>query len=390
MLKTSITNLSRLPADFLGAADKMSSKRRICIIVPAHWEALMGGSQYQAKILIENLIPLDRFDIYYLARRVKRDFTPVGYNIVKISDPRWYHRYGYFPDALKLLRILKEIKPDVIYQQVGCAYTGVAAYYAKRSGCKMVWRVTSDKSLQRVAKSNLRELLPDRYVERKILEYGIRNSTKIIVQTEAQAALLEENYDIESAEVIRNFHPLPTEAMEKNSQNTVLWVANFKKLKQPEVFIRLARDLVDTDARFIMIGAPAGGQWQQELDKQISSTENLAYLGVQSQQEVNRLLAAAQLLVNTSQYEGFSNTFIQAWMRRVPVISLKVNPDNLLSDGALGFCADDHYEKLRRQVSYLLGNAEVMARAGSQAQSYAFEHYSEKNVRRLISLLDNP
>ncbi len=239
-------------------------------------------------------------------------------------------------------------------------------------------------------RSNLRELLPDRYVERKILEYGIRNSTKIIVQTEAQAALLEENYDIESAEVIRNFHPLPTEAMEKNSQNTVLWVANFKKLKQPEVFIRLARDLVDTDARFIMIGAPAGGQWQQELDKQISSTENLAYLGVQSQQEVNRLLAAAQLLVNTSQYEGFSNTFIQAWMRRVPVISLKVNPDNLLSDGALGFCADDHYEKLRRQVSYLLGNAEVMARAGSQAQSYAFEHYSEKNVRRLISLLDNP
>lgn len=349
----------------------------------------MGGSQYQAKILIENLLPLDRFEIYYLARLVKPDFKPEGYSIINISQPRWYHRYGYFLDSSKLLRILKDIKPDVIYQQVGCAYTGVAAYYAKYSGCKMVWRVTSDKSVQRINKISVREYFPDRYIERKLLEYGIRNTKTIVVQTELQADLLKRNYHINSVELVKNFHPKPAETIKKEKPYKVLWVANFKRLKQPEVFIRLARDLADIKtARFIMIGAPAGGQWQQALEAQIAGTDNLAYLGVQPQQSVNQLLAESHILVNTSQYEGFSNTFIQAWMRKVPVVSLSVNPDDLLSDGNLGFCAGGSYQALKTQVMNLLNNPEQMEKIGSYAQAFAYDHYAENNIQRLIDVLE--
>lgn len=363
-------------------------RRRICIIVPAHWEALMGGSQYQAMILIQHLLLLDRYDIYYLARRVKKDFNPVGYRIVKISDPRWYHRYGSFPDSFKLLRILRTIKPDVIYQQVGCAYTGVAAYYARNSTCRMIWRVTSDKSLQPGNKSHYREYIPDRFVERKMLEYGIRNSDKIVVQTETQARLLRENYHINSFELVRNFHPKPTEHIQKSKPYTVLWIANFKKLKQPEVFIRLAKDLSSLDARFVMIGAPASGHWQKSLEEMISRTNNLAYLGVQSQQAVNGLLARAHILVNTSLYEGFSNTFIQAWMRKVPVLSLRVNPDALLSSGDLGYCAGDNYQRLKEYLSSLLNNPDQIQNMGTFAQEYAFRKFSENNVQRLVEILD--
>lgn len=368
----------------------MQTKRKICIIVPAHWEALMGGSQYQAKILIERMIPLGKFEIYYLARRVKQGFAPTDYKIVKISEPRWYHRYGYFPDAFRLFRILVQIRPDVIYQQVGCAYTGVAAYYARRSGCKMVWRVTSDKSLQPPDRSRFRELLPDRYIERKMLEYGIRNARAIIVQTELQAGLLRSNFHIEPFAVIRNFHPMPVETIDKGGVLTVLWVANFKKLKQPEVFIRLASDLSDTGARFVMIGAPAAGAWQRDLEDRVAGVKGLSYLGVKTQEEVNELLAKCHILVNTSQYEGFSNTFIQAWMRKTPVVSLSVNPDHLLDDGRLGYCADGSYEILKQHVASLLGNPVSIEEIGTKAQSYAFENYSESNVRHLIEILVSP
>ena len=66
--------------------------------------------------------------------------------------------------------------------------------------------------------------------------------------------------------------------------------------------------------------------WPRSRQRRISSTA--ARL---SQAEVNALLEHTDLLVNTSDYEGFSNTFIQAWMRRVPVVSLRVDPDRLLS-----------------------------------------------------------
>ena len=368
----------------------MQKKRKICIIVPAHWEALMGGSQYQAKILIEQMVPLEKYEIYYLARRVKQGFTPAGYSIVKIAEPCWYHRYGYFPDSLRLLRILSRIKPDVIYQQVGCAYTGVAAYYAKRSGCKMVWRVTSDKSLQQGDGAGFRELLPDRFIERKMLEYGIRNAGAIVVQTESQASLLKSNFQLEPSAVIRNFHPMPAESIDKGGVQTVLWVANFKKLKQPEVFIKLASDLSGTGARFIMIGAPATGVWQQDLEGCIAGIQGLTYLGIKTQEEVNGLLARSHILVNTSQYEGFSNTFIQAWMRKVPVVSLSVNPDHLLDDGRLGYCADGSYEMLKQHVAFLLSDPAVAGEIGLKAQSYAVENYSENNVGQLIEILDSP
>ena len=38
----------------------------------------------------------------------------------------------------------------------------------------------------------------------------------------------------------------------------------------------------------------------------------------------------SKILINTSSFEGFPNTFVQAWANGVPVISLKVDPDNII------------------------------------------------------------
>ena len=44
-------------------------RAKICILVPAHWEALMGGSQYQAKVLLDYLLEHYDVDIAYLTTR---------------------------------------------------------------------------------------------------------------------------------------------------------------------------------------------------------------------------------------------------------------------------------------------------------------------------------
>jgi hypothetical protein len=54
---------------------------------------------------------------------------------------------------------------------------------------------------------------------------------------------------------VANFHPLPQENVEKGRQSGIAWVANMKPKKQPEVFLRIAKDLQSIKGvRFIMIG----------------------------------------------------------------------------------------------------------------------------------------
>ncbi|MCK9532416.1 MAG: glycosyltransferase [Gammaproteobacteria bacterium] len=362
-------------------------RRRLCVIIPTHWSALMGGAQYQAKVLIDRLLQDGDYAIDYLARRVDEHHRPAGYRIIRIGDTQGLHRHSMLFDARKLLRILHAIRPDVIYQQVGCVYTGVAAHYAKHAHCNLVWQIASDIDV--TPWHGRRRLdMPLRYLEKRILEYGIRYSTHIVAQTEQQRALLLHHYGREPDALVRNFHPLPTEPLAKTAPVKILWVANIKKVKQPEIFIRLARELGGTGAQFVMIGAPAETrEWQASLETQMALAPQLSYLGAQPQEEVNRLLAEAHLLVNTSEYEGFSNTFIQAWMRQVPVVSLNVNPDGVFDGERMGLCAHGDYPTLRDGIARLIAEPQRLRAIARRAQTQAIADYSERNMQPLLRLI---
>jgi len=348
----------------------------------------MGGSQYQAKVLVDRLLEIGGYEIFYLTRRMDPVFHPQGYEIVRIAQQKGLRRYGYFFDAPRLLKLLHDIKPDLIYQRVGCAYTGIAAFYAKKNRCNMVWHVAHDRTLMPFDRKITRDL-PFRYIERKTLEYGIKHADHIVAQSNWQKDLLEKQFG-RTATVIPNFHPEPVEIIYKDRPIKIVWVANLKHWKRPELFIRLASDLQGLeDVEFIMVGSTAAvrdNKWSEDLLESMSKLPNLNYLGACSQDEVNAILAIAHVFVNTSRYEGFANTFIQAWMRRVPVVSLEVNPDNVLTRAGVGFFAQGDYEKLREQVNVLIHNDNLRNEIGCRAQEYALANHSEKNIQRLMEV----
>ncbi len=349
----------------------------------------MGGAQYQAKCLIEKLIPINKFEIYYLTRRSNPNFRPVGYQIIKIADVSGIRRFGKFFDARRLIKILNQIKPNLIYQRVANSYTGIAAYYARHNKCKMVWHIANEPDVLPF-EGKLSFNIAFRYVEKKILEYGIAHADCIIAQTEKQGKLLQKYYGRTPAAVIPNFHPLPKEKIIKNNPVKIVWVANLKPKKQPEVFIRLARDLqVMKGAQFIMIGAFQGSTlWRENLLADMNKVNNLTYLGVQTQEQVNTILSGAHIFVNTSLFEGFPNTFIQAWMRKVSIVSLNVNPDGIFDDGRIGVCSGT-YEKMKKVVIELIKDADLRRDMGTRAGKYVIDKHSEKNVEMLVQFFNN-
>jgi glycosyltransferase involved in cell wall biosynthesis len=365
-------------------------KKKLCFLLPAHWSAQMGGAEYQVKILLDKIIKSKKFDIVYLTRCYHNDFIPDGYQIQLITKVGPINRLAFFFDAFILFKKLYAINPDIIYQRVGCAYTEIACVYAKFKKCVLIWHVAHDSTvIPSSFEFSHQGIL--KFIEKKILEYGVRNCDWIISQTFQQSDCLKKYYGRKNAAVIKNFHPAPKENIIKKLPLKIVWVANFKPWKQPEYFIRLAEEFQKKGikAKFQMVGKSSewNKSWQRSIENKIAEVENIEYLGELSADEVNRILALAHIFVNTSAMEGFPNTFIQAWLREVPVVSLCCNPDRIITTHGVGFVAGD-FSKLAAQVERLARDEKLRVRIGRAARSYALHHHSERNIDKIIEIFD--
>ncbi len=364
---------------------------RVSIVTPHHPSAASGGAEYQIQCLLESLVELGRYEISYVARSVSPGFEPAGYRVVRIGQSPRAPRFGYAMDAVPLYRALRMLRPQVIYQRVACGYSGICAWYARRNSARMIWHVAHDTDVTRETLDPGRNPVRP-IIENAAIDYMIRTTDHIVTQTQWQGTELERHYGRRADGVVRNFHPEPREALDKSGPATVLWVANFKRWKRPELFLDLAAALSDIPAaRFVMVGAEAGGSgerdWNNSVLERIRSSPNVEYLGSRPQSEINRLLARAHVFVNTSRSEGFPNTFIQAWMRAVPVVSLNVDPDQVLEREAVGFHVGTA-ETLAQAVRRLLLSPSLREEYGARARQYALRRHSLSNLRRLTQLID--
>ena len=362
----------------------MAEKIRVCILTPSHFSSHSGGSEYQAALLADALSQTNQYEIFYICQRADESHQPEGYQLRLLKNTRMPGSFLSFLSAWPIYDELKKIGPSIIYQRVGGIQTGVGAYYAKKHGAKFIFQIASDDNVMPQWKSNVRQVFC-RFPERLFLNYGIRNATVITAQTNYQAELLKKRFGIESDSIIPNGHPLPEEPPIKTEPIRVLWIANLKPLKRPEIFVRLAKNFRDrNDVQFIMIGRQGWGKWFEKLKRDFQVLPNLNYVGELAQGQVNQHLSNGHILVNTSRYEGFPNTFLQAWMREVPVVSLSVDPDHIIVREKIGYKSET-FEQLCYDIQVLIDDNEKREKMGTRARNYALENNSiEKTVVQTI------
>ena len=370
---------------------KTNRKLKLCVVCPVHWSAFMGGSQYQIKCIVDELVPSGRYEVSYIANEINPEFTATNHTVYQVGGA--VRKLGYMPHLVHLYRELKRIKPDVIYQRVACGYTGIAAWYANKNKARMVWHVAHEGDVVRgnliYGRNPIR-----RSLEQMSVIYGLRRADAIVTQTADQADLLFSNFGRSADAIVPNFHPAPSEDIDKSGPVTVTWIANLKLWKQPEKFIHLARALSDMpNVRFLMVGAPppifGESKWHHEIMDLISSVKNLTYLGKRSQAEVNEILAKSHVFVNTSLHEGFANTFIQAWMRHVPVVSLHENPDGVFDAEEVGICASGCESKLASAVRSLAEDAVRRDAMGARGYRHAMRNHSVDNATLLAEIFES-
>lgn len=132
---------------------------------------------------------------------------------------------------------------------------------------------------------------------------------------------------------------------QSSSGNYFIYVGSLSILKGADKLYQLVR-MIDTRISIVIVGQP-NDQKSKSIFEKLSKIENVIVKGRLPQQETLKLMSNAKALINTSNYEGFPNVFLEAWSIGLPVISLNVNPGEVFDKYNLGVCCDGDMQKMK-------------------------------------------
>jgi glycosyltransferase involved in cell wall biosynthesis len=310
------------------------------------------------------------------ARRVVDGITAIAAHSRHggIRGLRFFH-----PRATRLLSALMAADADIYYQSPAGAYTGITGWFCRTSGRRFIFRIASDSDVE---KEHGRIQF---WRDRKLYNYGLRCAALIAAQTEYQSQLLRENHGLESAVVNMMVEP-PRRDARVAKDIDVLWLSNLRALKRPELALELARQL--PQVKFTLAGGPmpGGETYYQDVLAAAARLPNVTMLGPVRYADTGPLFDRARVFLNTSSIEGFPNTFLQAWIRGVPVVSF-FDPDSLVQRLSLGAIANS-VDDMRESIRDLLADDTDRELVGQRARDFATREFTSGVAARYLELLD--
>lgn len=282
-------------------------------------------------------------------------------------------------------RIWKALRMADSHIYIGKSMTlGMAFYnyYCKSYNRKFIWRSAHSFECdgRYIRKHRFRAI---------VVTCAMRGADLIISQNYDDAQNIK-NIFRRPAIVIRNGHNIPTYQQQKRA--SILWVGNSTPVKRPDLFIKLVRLIPELNFTMICQEGATDKNYKN-LISQASHLENLQFFQRVPFNEINDYFLQAKVFVNTSDGEGFPNTFIQSCKCKTPILSLNVNPDDFIFKYECGLCCGGDFNKLVENLKYMLSENRYV-NYGKNARKYAEQNHDIKKITEqyknlFISLMRN-
>lgn len=290
----------------------------------------------------------------------------------------------FYPRLTKIWGALRKSEADIYYVRAATFILAVVVLFAKLYHKKVVFCGASTLDFQPLNPSppTIRDNIVH-FRDTVLYEWGLKRSDAVVVQNRAQKRLLQENCNIEG-HIIHN--GLPRINHEVHSNEIILWTGTIKEHRRSEMFVELAKRL--PEEKFVMIGGSRYGQEElyNHILEEARRLPNLDFKGFLPFTEVEKQFMRTKLFINTSEYEGFPNTFLQSWRRGIPVISF-VDPDNLIIDYHLGIVVKDIEEITQKVKDIVEGKVKLSSK---KIKSYFEQHLTiERMVDGYEKLFDS-
>ena len=297
-----------------------------------------------------------------------------------IKKLRWL--YYRFPS---LYFAVKKSKPDFTISEGATALSGMLAIISKLLNIPYIYRIANDPDVDDRLKSI------KGFYDYHFYKIGLKLTRYIIAQNSYQYNKIKERYPNKKVIILHNPYIIENNDIPISPKNReyIAWVGNFRYQKNLKALSEIALKL--SNYNFKIAGLPypnLDGETSNAL-KSLKSLNNVEFVGYIKRSSINNFFKKAKILLNTSRWEGFSNTFLEAWAAGVPVVTTKnVNPDDLISKYKLGLVADD-YSDLPDKINEII-NAPDYEEYVKRTHNYVDKHHNpELLAKAMVDFVQN-
>ena len=269
-----------------------------------------------------------------------------GKSVICLDLP---YRIPSFKTILKLAKLFRELKPDVIH-----AAGAEASFFGFFAG-----------KLAKVPQIVIEEIgIPNHSrLAKSIFGYLYRNSNRTLVESKSVSDYLVKNYKLsaDAVTVVPNFgtfdYDLSNLKKNENDYFNILMVSRLEPVKNIEGVINVISRFIKSGQQTIKLNILGSGVLEASLKEKVEKLQianNVNFVGFVK--DPFPYLINSDLYILNSFTEGFSNSLLEAMYSKTPSLSTNVGAaDELIEDGKTGFVVPvDNEEALFRKLTDIL------------------------------------
>ncbi len=336
-----------------------------------------GGAEVQLYLLATGLAA-EGLDVHVVTRGVDGEsiYKAEGVTIHTLSKSPGI--WGKIRTVRDIIAALKMVDADIDIQRCGGVETYLAGRTAKRRGKRFVFMCASNQDCIGEVIGNGGPLT------RYFFHRGLWLADRVVVQNDKQAEMFTERWN-RPADVLLS----ACRMLEQNNSETdgsVLWMGRCEPYKGPEVFLELASK--QRKQKFVMV-MPTGtdNSYDTRVRVKAHSLNNVELHGAVPLKETGAFFERAFVHVNTSDFEGFPNTFLQAAAAGIPVVSLNVDPGGVFEREGFGLCAQGDLEVMSGMIAGLCGDEKQRIEMGERGRAYIRAHHAQDVIVKRFRVL---
>lgn len=335
----------------------------------------VGGAQLQMTLIARALVS-HGFDVSMVVADHGQEDGAVWhgvktYKTYKPEEGLPIFRFIY-PRWTKTWSALTRANADVYFTSCAGMHVGLLALFCGTVEKRFVFRLAHDND------ADPKKVLIRLWRDKKLYEYGLKQARCILCQNNQQLERLAKNYSL-NANLVRSLVEPPVINFPFSDRwIEILWVSNLRDIKRPDLALELARQLPEHQIHMVGGSQPGFPEMYKTIEQEAANLQNLTFHGPVPYHEVGDLYDRAKVFVNTSDSEGFPNSYLQAWRRGVPVVAF-FDPDGLLVKEGLGYAVET-LEDMARAVEKLLGDDTEWHACSTRCRNYMDRHHSDDVV----------